>query len=794
MSQGLALRLQQARERGWLHGGALVVAVAATFVEAIFTSAVFFQRDILNYWYPHRAVVRRALAEGSLPLWNAFVGFGAPLLADSHVQLVYPPTWFALLLPAAVHYKLFAIGHTLLAAAGAWALARRCGLERTPAAAAGLVFALSGPLLSAVNLYHHHTGAAWLPWLLWALEGLLREPGARSARTLAVVTAAQLLAGSGDMCLAGALLGAGRLLVHFAHPGMPGRLPVFRHGAAAGALGLALAALQVLPTAAMAADSFRTRLSTRTNTYWSLHPASLLDLAVPRLLAELPFSAGARADLFEGREPLLYCVYLGLVPLALAALALAVRPRAAFVPATGLALLLAASLGRHGPLYGALLAVPGFSLMRYPQKLLLPAALCLALLAAFGVAAWGRGWSLAERRRARGLAVALLALAAAAVVAARWVAGEPTSLASALTPSEPPLASVARGLMLRLLRFALLSATVALLLWRRAAREHPAAPPYVLLLLGTADLVAVGHGVNPLLPAELADRRPALLQQLVPGERLYTDEEENCRKGAPRTDWNPRWTPAHAFQETLRPPSGARWGLRGSFDGEFTGLGSPWVGLFTSAKSRLGDSPAGMRLLEISGVSHVLHVGSSVRPGLSARQWPSPYACPLLILPVERPLPPAYVASREKLAIGPEATLIELLDPAFEPRSEVVVERLGGDPALAEARQARARIASRRANAVVVEAELDGSGVLVLLDGFAPGWLADVDGRPAEVLRANGLFRGVRLGPGRHRVTFRYRPWALKAGAAVSALGLICAAGLALRLRRLARREGDTAT
>jgi hypothetical protein len=44
------------------------------------------------------------------------------------------------------------------------------------------------------------------------------------------------------------------------------------------------------------------------------------------------------------------------------------------------------------------------------------------------------------------------------------------------------------------------------------------------------------------------------------------------------------------------------------------------------------------------------------------------------------------------------------------------------------------------------------------------------------------MFRAVRLGAGRHQVRFRYRPWTVRAGAAASALGLIAALVLALRL------------
>ena len=44
---------------------------------------------------------------------------------------------------------------------------------------------------------------------------------------------------------------------------------------------------------------------------------------------------------------------------------------------------------------------------------------------------------------------------------------------------------------------------------------------------------------------------------------------------------------------------------------------------------------------------------------------------------------------------------------------------------------------------------------------ITPGWVAEVDGQPARILRTNVLFRGVEVGEGRHRVVFRFEPFSL---------------------------------
>jgi hypothetical protein len=121
-----------------------------------------------------------------------------------------------------------------------------------------------------------------------------------------------------------------------------------------------------------------------------------------------------------------------------------------------------------------------------------------------------------------------------------------------------------------------------------------------------------------------------------------------------------------------------------------------------------------------------------------------------------------------------------LFEPGWDSRTTALVERLpeaageGGPPVTPFA-----RFVADTSNRVVVEAgAADDGGYLVLLDSYSPDWRVMVDGQPAAMVRANGLFRAVRLTPGRHIVEFTYRPMALAWGAAVSGLALVGTLGL----------------
>jgi uncharacterized membrane protein YfhO len=59
-----------------------------------------------------------------------------------------------------------------------------------------------------------------------------------------------------------------------------------------------------------------------------------------------------------------------------------------------------------------------------------------------------------------------------------------------------------------------------------------------------------------------------------------------------------------------------------------------------------------------------------------------------------------------------------------------------------------------------------------LNDKYDPNWQVQVDGKPAPLLRANFIMRGVYLAPGSHTVEFRFQPPVGALYVSLTAIGL----------------------
>jgi hypothetical protein len=95
--------------------------------------------------------------------------------------------------------------------------------------------------------------------------------------------------------------------------------------------------------------------------------------------------------------------------------------------------------------------------------------------------------------------------------------------------------------------------------------------------------------------------------------------------------------------------------------------------------------------------------------------------------------------------------------PDVDPRRVVLLDHV--PPASPPGGDGSARILDYENTEVDIEADAPSGGFLVVNDAWHPWWRAEVDGKPAEILKANVIFRAVQVGPGRHRVHFVFEPF-----------------------------------
>jgi hypothetical protein len=772
------------------HAAPLAVLVAASlgvFWEAVFTSRVFFRRDVLGYWYPLVETFVRVVGKGSWPLWDPYETFGLPMLADPGSQVLYPTTWLNLLFLPHTVYKVMVVGHAAATGVALYFLARRWGMGAVGACAAGLSWMLSGPFVSFAGLYHHYCGAAWIPFVMLALEAALGQPTTSRVLLLAMVAAGQVFAGSGDMLAMSALCVAARVGLFLVE--WPGNRKdaLRRLGRLSFALPLtaALAAVQLLPTLDHLRSTSRSAMTPASNLFWSLHPAALVDVVVPRLVGDLPY----RTWLFEGREPFLESVYLGAVLLIPAAFAVLAGPRRARFAALMALVFVLLALGRYTPLLEALVRVPPFRLFRYPVKYMAPAAMWWSLLAGFGVHALATAGPLGRRASRGTLAVCALGAMLAGAMAF-WLWREPYAFVQlTITGTGPYPEGNFKALPRVAWTAGALTAAAALFLARHAGWGTAPRLAAALALVAAVDLAGAAQGLNPLGPRELVQHRPPILTALGDreGYRVLapvpsgTWINEQVARGP--AGWTKEASYSLGVQDMLYAPCAGRWAVRGSYDADFTGLGDPALPAMSLLVKQASRTSSVVRLLQIGNVGSVIEVEDGAFAAVpEVARFASVFASPIRLLQVPDPLPRAYLVSGARFVPSNKAAFDQMMDPGFDPRREAAVA--GYEPARPATAQSAGsvRVLDWRADRIALATFAHAPAFLVLVQSHDPGWRATVGGRSVPVRRTNVLYQSVEVPSGQSQVELVYRPRAALLGSALSAAAWLGA--LAVLARR----------
>ena len=793
-------------------GWPVLVALASLgAIPGVFTwSRIFYVRDLSFVRWPEHLWFRAAIANGEFPMWDPYVGFGQSAIADPARHLLFPPVLLLrMLLPTVIGFNLCVALPFPIAALGMYALLRQ--RASTVASALGaIVFAMSGPVLSTGNFINMTWAVALIPWVVLAADRLANAPTRRRFAAFAVLCALQFLAGE-----AVTVVVTSALAVAYA-AAVPDRATWARRARAtfavvgAGVTAILLAAAQAMPLASAISRSARSGpINPGMLGVWALHPLSMVELVTPALFGD-PLASGEQSGLWlgalnSGREPFILSTYLGIAVVALAvggALGGSeARLRRFWAAVFVLALVFA--LGQHTPVYATLqYLVPPLQALRYSSKYMVFVAFAAAVLAHYG---WRSLFEDEPARRIRMTvaAVFIVSAASAAIVgiAALATPGAARAALGALAggvgiESRDAAASfLVKSLTFGSPRLLVLSLGALGACWLGAsARPDARLGRSVLFVMIAADLAVSGIDLNPTIDAaRMSEPGWVALTRSHPADRIYiggrlssaydyrSDPDDPVPEKGLEVTEDPTIA-VSAMNSVFFATFPSAWRLRDSMSYDNNLM---WPREYGSMVKAFRDASREQRIayLRRCGVRYYL-VPWRDAAGRTLEDFPD--RAPLGLYEGADPVPRASIATRSVVEPDAVAALRGLLTDGA-PDNAVVLESAGspsGETGPSSA-TGTAAIEEDRAGRVRVRATVPGDGAyLVLRDTFTPDWTASVDGAPALIERADGLFRAVWLGPGQHVVTFGYAPRSFWMGLVVSAATAVILLGMCVAGRR----------
>ena len=784
-----------------------------------------FRGDFLNQHFVWKSYALSRVASGELPLWNPHVLGGVAIHANPQVAIFYPPTY--LLLPfhvdGQVNYialEAYQLLHQVFAGLGMWLLMRSFGVSNLGAFLAALVYTFTGFFTTP----GHHAivlTASWIPWTLYAVKKAMLATSTVSIGMLALTVSGMALAGHPQVAYYGILLAATFAL---ATGGFKKTLTRF---APAAVLAMGIAAVQLLPTYRLAADSSRAELGYEYASSFAFSPYFLAAAFVPRGQVGLPGQVSA--------APL--HVYVGIGTLLLAAIGLTLareRWRLFFAASALVALFL--SFGRASPLFDWFYAgMPGFEKFRVPYRLLGVYTLGMAVLAGLGVQVLEEARR-KTRVRLRGiLKVALVTLA----LLAAWAAYLHTAVTEpgALEPAQ--MERLVGGAYWAVLLGALNVVLLVMVLWR--PKERWVVPVIVAITVVDIGAFVKDRGERPYRSLARAHERAVHRIVRAQGYRSRYVTESNLENYATIHDVD--FAGGHAalidarYAELLDLSHSSANALA-LLNAKFIARGAapknyPWCGARFASPLPLLDippeiAPATIRLLppvtassfrldwqplarsgrgeiELSGVRHRLEPNRPldvrfdepvridsftvrVDPGSGGIRIDTievdlnPLGLKADFLAIDNvkinlhALPRAYFTVPSP--VPSELQTLETLECWSVHQGVQVQNPETGEGASGFFRKDAAELTRYEPELVELETRSPRDGFAVLTDTFRPGWVADVDGVTSPILRAQWAMRAVAVPAGEHVVTFRYQPPSLRTGAITTAASLFVTLGL----------------
>lgn len=728
------------------------VVVSLPFVGLMTGSETGISGDLQDYHLPLFRWVWRTIGDGDAPFWAMWSFGGQNVAGIGQGAIWYPPNAIFGLLETVTAFRWWTMFHLWLAVSGAFVWVWRRWGSAPAATVTAVVYGLNGALVLHLIHANFTIVSAWLPWLCLGLDRLLRRSDARGWMAYVAPLALIGLAGQPQVLLAALIAVTFIGVTALARRGAGVR--PWLHLAGATALGLAIAAVQLLPQLLFSRTSVRSQLSATGSFEQNANPGDLITALFPQLgRTGVPGSSG---NWFGSELAHETSNHLGAAALALATIAVVARWRDRRV--LGLALLalfgFLAALGDHTPFgWLAYRAIPMADRFR-----IWPRYLILSNLSIAGLAGLGATLVLsAPARWRRGLLVATGAVA----LVGPWVVVAATR--------HSPLQVGAGDVVV-----AVAIAVVALLvLWCAAglAASRPTA---------AGALLVASCAVPAMLFTWSAPWRHDSLSPSAAAAFFDEDADSTAADDAP--GGVDRWMSRHSdlrgierVQVTARTD-----GYEPLLQADFAAItGAVYVGGVADDHPWVsGWTPDVLRITTL-----VMRRDDSAPDARWTRRDTIPGTALVRWTTTPR-LADAYVVGA--VAVQPFDTLTSTVQSdSIDLMDTVLVE--DDAPGLTELRTRTApgvagtvdgSLSDHGSGRFQVRAARD--GVLVVSTAWLDGWTATVNGRDVPVARANGLVLAIPVEAGANDVRLDFTPPGLVTGGAASAIALLTLATIAV--------------
>ena len=695
---------------------------------------------------------------GGFPLWNPYIFGGMPFLQNTtNGDTFYPTAFLRLMMPVGTAMALGFLIHLVLAGAFTFKFLRALGLRIESAFLGGLAYMLTGQVISQVSPGHDGKlfVSALTPLALNFLYKAVTRNDWRQYVYFGAVVGFSFLTPHYQMTYY-MLMAAGFfwLFLNFFDEPRAGRAlwyKSFGWFVLALVLGFAIDAVQMAPFAHYIGSTGRAAAGS-SSTGWQY--ATGFSMPIKETLNVLwPSFSGFLGTYWGENSIKLHSEYMGGVALILATFGFRLRERKRLALFFAFIAVYAAlfSFGGHTPFYRIPYTIlPGIKLTRAPSQIFFLASLAVAVLAGFGAEYLLRA---RERREAIGKGP-LVAWGVILVGGALLALGG--GFASMIESMAPPqyadlLPEVFRQLSFDALRILVLGAIAigVIVALSRGRLSNRAAFIALTLLIGL-DLWSVERRYINWLPPESVTFAPDEVART-----LKQDSSVFRVLNPPGTDYGHNYLATQRIREVLgyQGTELHRYDELMGGKNEWRNAGNPAVLRLVTAKYIvLGEAvPANPMLTQVGDRPLQTHRGGQAYLYRFNGSDPYSYVVPTAV----------KIADDQALAV--------ISDPrsGFDPRKAILVpgdSKVGLDPkdvhALAPADSTKVTV-ERSADDVIrlaLGTPAPANSYLFVSENFYPDWRATVDGKPADVLRAQFSLMAVPLTAGARSVELRVDP------------------------------------